>query len=336
MNTTVFTDVLVGDVWIAAGQSNMEWPVDWSSEPERERNAANFPRIRLARTMHRVSDYPLEQWVGKTWAACTPDTVRDFSAVAYHFGRNVYEKSGVPIGLVQSAWGGTPIEAWTSLRGLSSDPALMPVFAQWARLTEQHETELLRFPRRMAEWKQQGSRGVAPEMRRRPGGQWTPAGLFNAMIAPLTPMPIRGVIWYQGEANTAPDRAPLYERVFPALIRDWREWWAQGDFPFLFVQLANYKAEPGTLWPVVREAQRRTLSVANTAYGRHHRHRQSRKHPSGQQAGSGAATGTRAAEHLRTTFPSGGTGGIDGTDLVRSFGSDGSRGVDGLRNRWRR
>lgn len=265
VNRITLNDILVGDVWIAAGQSNMEWPVDWSAEPERERSAANWPRIRLARTMHRVGDYPRDGWIGRTWAPCTPETVREFSAVGYHFGRNVHEKSGVPIGLVQSAWGGTPIEAWTSLRALSSDPGLMPVFAQWSRLTEVHEAELLRFPARMAEWKRQGSKGVAPELRRRPGGQWTPAGLFNAMIAPLTPMPIRGVIWYQGEANTASERAPLYERLFPALIRDWREWWGQGDFPFLFVQLANYKAVPDSRWPVLREAQRSTLSVANTA-----------------------------------------------------------------------
>jgi sialate O-acetylesterase len=265
VNSLTLRDVLVGDVWVAAGQSNMEWPVDWSAEPERERQAANWPRLRLARTMHRVSDYPRTDWVGKTWAPCTPDTVREFSAVGYHFGRNVHEKSGIPVGVVQAAWGGTPIEAWTSLRGLSSDPGLMPVFSEWAETTEKHEAELLRFPQRMAQWKAAGSKGFAPELRRRPGGQWMPAGLFNAMIAPLTQMPIRGVIWYQGEANTSSERAPLYERLFPNLIRDWREWWGQGDFSFLFVQLANYVAEPESQWPVVREAQRRSLSVANTA-----------------------------------------------------------------------
>jgi sialate O-acetylesterase len=102
-------------------------------------------------------------------------------------------------------------------------------------------------------------------LRRRPGGQWTPAGLFNAMVAPLTKVAIRGVIWYQGEANTAPERAPIYGRLFQTMIRGWRTAWGQGNFPFLFVQLANYKAVPDSMWPEVREAQRNALSLANTA-----------------------------------------------------------------------
>jgi sialate O-acetylesterase len=141
----------------------------------------------------------------------------------------------------------------------------MPVFAEWGKLMERHEAEALRFPGRMAEWKKGGSKGEAPELRRRPGGQWQPGGLYNAMIAPLTQWPIRGVIWYQGEANTSSERAPLYERLLPALIRDWREAWAQGDFPFVFVQLANYDAVEESMWPTVREAQRKALAVANTA-----------------------------------------------------------------------
>ncbi|HYO81932.1 MAG TPA: sialate O-acetylesterase, partial [Bryobacteraceae bacterium] len=273
VNARVFRDVLVGDVWIAAGQSNMEWPVRWSANPDAERASARYPKIRLARTMHRVSGHPLSDWVGQQWQPCSPESVEHFSAVAYHFGRELHTRTGIPIGLIQSAWGGTPIEAWTSLRGISSDPGLMPVFREWARLTEQHEVELLQFPTRMAMWKAQAAKARAqgraapepPEMRRRPGGQWTPGGLFNAMIAPLTRWGIRGVIWYQGEANTSPERAPLYERLLPILIQDWREQWGQGAFPFIIVQLANYKAAPDSMWPTVRDAQRRALSVASTA-----------------------------------------------------------------------
>jgi sialate O-acetylesterase len=265
VNDRTIRDVLVGDVWIAAGQSNMEWPVRWSANPQAEMKAANYPRIRLARTMHRVSGHPVSDWVGQQWQPATAESVEHFSAVAYHFAREMQAKLQVPIGIIQSAWGGTPIEAWTSLRGLARDPALISVFDEWGKLMERHETEALRFPGRVAEWKRSGSQGESPELRRRPGGQWQPAGLYNAMIAPLTRWPIRGVIWYQGEANTSPERAPLYERMLPALIRDWREQWAQGDFPFLFVQLANYDAVPESQWPVVREAQRRTLAVANTA-----------------------------------------------------------------------
>lgn len=265
INNTVLRDVLVGDLWIAAGQSNMEWPVRWSAEPEKERRAANYPRLRLARTMHKVSNYPLDNWTGARWQPSTAESVEHFSAVGYHFGRIQHEKLKIPIGVMQTAWGGTPIEAWIGLDGLSYDPGLMPVFSEWAKLTAQHETEMLRFPGRVAEWKRRGSKGEAPEMRRRPGGQWTPAGLFNAMVAPLTKMPIKGVIWYQGEANTSPERAPLYERLLPALIRDWRKAWGQGDFPFLIVQLANYNAAPDSMWPAVRDAQRQALSLANTA-----------------------------------------------------------------------
>jgi sialate O-acetylesterase len=265
INGITLRDVLVGDVWIAAGQSNMEWPVRWSADPDKERKAANLPRLRLARTMHKVSSYPLDNWTGAQWQPSTALSVEHFSAVGYHFGRLQHEKLKIPIGVIQSAWGGTPIEAWIGLDGLSYDPGLMPVFEEWAKLTAQHETELLRFPGRMAEWKRAGSKGEAPELRRRPGGQWTPGGLYNAMIAPLTKLPVRGVIWYQGEANTAPERAPLYERLLPALIRDWRKAWAQGDFPFVIVQLANFNAAPDSMWPLVRDAQRQTLNVANTS-----------------------------------------------------------------------
>lgn len=265
VNSRTIQDVLVGDVWIAAGQSNMEWPIRWSADPAGEMKTSSHPRIRLARTMHRVSGNPVSDWVGQQWQAASEQSVEHFSAVGYHFAREMQAKLNVPIGVIQSAWGGTPIEAWTSLKGLSSDPELMPVFAEWGELMEQHETEALLLPKRIAEWKEAGSKGEPPQLRRRPGGQWQPAGLFNAMIAPLTRWPIRGVIWYQGEANTSPQRAPLYERLLPTMIRDWRRAWGQGDFPFLFVQLANYEAIPDSMWPTVREAQRKSLAIANTA-----------------------------------------------------------------------
>lgn len=273
VNGITLRDVLVGDVWLASGQSNMEWPIDWAADPAKERAAANFQQIRLARTMHRVSEYPLEDWVGQTWKPCTPESVAHFSAVGYHFARNLQERLRVPIGVIQAAWGGTPAEAWTSMRGLSQDASLMPVFAEWAKMTAVHGTNLLRYPQQLAAWRNAAARAKAagkrepdkPELRRGPGGPWAPAGLFNGMIAPLARYPIRGVIWYQGEANTASERGPYYERLFAALIRDWRHVWAQGDFPFLFVQLANYKADPESMWPLVREAQRQALGLANTA-----------------------------------------------------------------------
>jgi sialate O-acetylesterase len=237
-NAITFDDVLVGDVWVASGQSNMEWPIRWAADADREATAARYPRIRLVRAMHKTSEYPVEQLVGQMWRECTPESVADFSAVAYHFGRLIQEKTGVPIGLIQTAWGGTPLDAWTSLGAISQDPGLMPVFAEWE----------LRMRAAPAE----------------PGGHWEPGALYNAMVAPITRLPIRGVIWYQGEENSSKTRAPLYGRLFRAMIEDWRRAWGIGDFPFLFVQLANYTA-PDSDWPTIREGQRQALAVRNTA-----------------------------------------------------------------------
>lgn len=236
-NAILLKDVLVGDVWLASGQSNMEWPVAWAANAQAGIAAAKHPNIRLVRAMHKVSDYPLDNLIGQMWAECNPETVAKFSAAGYYFGRSLYEKTGVPVGLIQSAWGGTPVDAWTSLDAISADASLMPVFAEWAALLR-HEKQVK---------------------------QWTPAGLYNAMIAPLTRYPIRGVIWYQGETNTSAERAPIYGRLFQAMIRDWRRAWKQGDFPFLFVQLASFHASPDSMWPELREAQRQALALANTA-----------------------------------------------------------------------
>ena len=271
--TIRFTDVLSGDVWIAAGQSNMEWPVGWAANPEQEKQAAKYPEIRLVRTMHRVREFPVDDFVGTAWEPCTPASVEHFSAVGYHFGRLLHARLRIPIGVIQTAWGGTPAEAWTSLRGIAADASLMPIFQEWARVEEQHQTELYRHRYQLDDWAREAAKArdahrdppEKPEMRTGPGGPWTPSGLFNGMVAPLAAFPIKGVIWYQGESNTSPERGPLYDRLFPALIQDWRRAWQLGDFPFFFVQLANFNAAPDSMWPEVREAQRHALMLKNTA-----------------------------------------------------------------------
>ena len=272
-NAITLQDVLVGDVWIAAGQSNMEWPVNRAANAAAEVAAAKHPGIRLVRAMHKVSDFAQDNLVGQMWAPCSPDSVPNFSAVGYYFGRQLYEKYGVPIGLIQTAWGGTPADAWTSLRAISADASLMPVFAEWARMTRDHATALARYDLQLREWRAAEARARAegkpasemPLPPKGPGGPWEPGVLFNAMVAPITRYPIRGVVWYQGESNTAPERAPVYGRLFQAMIKDWRRAWGQGDFPFLFVQLANYRATPDSMWPELREAQRQALVLAHTA-----------------------------------------------------------------------
>ena len=258
---------------MAAGQSNMEWPVRWAGNPEAEIAAAAIPRIRLFHAMHRLSEYAYDDLYGKPWTPCDPASVADFSAVGYHFGRFLQEHLDVPIGLIQIAWGGTPIDSWTSYSAITADAALMPALAEWAKMMRNHSAALLRYQQECRRWEAAAARAKAahvvfnqpvPVKPVGPEGPWKPGAIYNAMVAPATAYPIRGVIWYQGESNTSAERAPLYGRLFRTMIDDWRRAWNQGDFPFLFVQLAGYNATPDSRWPELREAQRRTLATANT------------------------------------------------------------------------
>ncbi len=269
-NTITLPDILVGDVWVASGQSNMEFAMNSLANPQPEIAAAQYPRIRIFRVDHKPADYPLDDVASKGWAACTPESVADSSAVAYFFARNIQQKLGVPIGLIETFWGGTPAESWTSLSGLASDASLMPVFAARSKTLSAQSTTVLRQQREDLEYQKAVAQSKAngtppPEWHWHPDfAAWAPSALYNGMIAPLTPFAIRGVIWYQGEANSGPDRAPLYARLFQTMIRDWRNHWGEGDFPFLFVQIANWDIAPEALWPDVRNAQRQALALKNT------------------------------------------------------------------------
>jgi sialate O-acetylesterase len=222
--------------------------------------------------MHKISEYPMGDLVGQMWRECSPASAAEFSAVAYHFGALLQENLDVPIGLIQTAWGGTPLEAWTSVGAMSADASLMPVFAQWDSRMQHHALALLAYHRAAKDWEkavpvlkaEHKPLPPPPEKPLGPAGPGRPGGLFNAMVAPITPFAIRGVIWYQGEANGTAARAPLYGRLFQTMIQDWRRAWGLGDFPFLFVQLANYNS-PDKAWPVLREGQRQALALRNTA-----------------------------------------------------------------------
>jgi sialate O-acetylesterase len=271
-NTIHLEDILVGDLWFASGQSNMEIPLlgypgnaTIDNGPAEIRNAAHA-EIRLLRIEKKSSYFPLDNIDGG-WTPCTPETAANFSAVAYFFGREIAEKEHVPVGLIDSTWGGTVAEAWVSLDTISSDASLMPLFASWAAMTG----KIADMPAIEAEEKRayaaaKAANQTPPWHHWHPDPfSWEPAGLYNAMVHPFTPFPIRGVIWYQGESNSDLDRAAMYQRIFPALISDWRRHWNEGNFPFLFVQISSYTSTPHENWPVIREAQRRTLSLANTA-----------------------------------------------------------------------
>ena len=268
-NAIELNDILVGDVWVASGQSNMEFHMTDLANADAEIAAAKYPKIRIFRVEHRPSDYPRSDVPAKTWAACTPESVADSSAVAYYFARDLYQKMNVPIGLVESFWGGTPAESWTSLHSLAADASLMPVFAERSDAVAKQESTLLLQQQEERDFQKAAEKAKAegkpaPNWKWHPDfAAWAPAALYNGMIAPLTQFAIRGVIWYQGEANSGP-RAPLYAHLFQTMIGDWRRAWDEGDFPFLFVQIANWNTEPEGRWPEVRDAQRRALALKNT------------------------------------------------------------------------
>ena len=268
-NTIELNDVLVGDVWVASGQSNMEFPMTGLLNAESEIAAVQYPKIRIFKVEHRPSDYPRSDVEAKTWAPCTPDSVRDSSAVAYYFARDLYQKENVPIGLLESFWGGTAAESWTSLRTLAADASLMPVFSVRSEMVDAREETLLRLQQEEREYQKSVEQAKAegkpvPRRHWHPDfAGWAPAALYNGMIAPLAHFPIRGVIWYQGESNSG-ERAPLYAHLFQTMIADWRRSWDEGDFPFLFVQIANWKTAPDGRWTEVRDAQRKALALRNT------------------------------------------------------------------------
>ncbi len=278
--TVTVRNILVGEVWLASGQSNMQMRVRDAQDGEDEIAAADHPGIRLFQVPHIVAREPQEDVLGE-WVECSPETVPNFSAVAYFFGRKVHRDLGVPVGLVNDCWSGSLCEAWISRPTLDAMPGLKPLLDAWktavARRTDREKAAYDRLQAELAEWRRawpkvpHGRKPPAPDADRQPfdplGNFQQPSGLFNGMIAPVIPYRLRGVLWYQGEGNS--ERAYQYRSLFPALIRDWRANWGLGDFPFLFVQISSYRAAPaqpsGSEWAELREAQLMTLSVPNTA-----------------------------------------------------------------------
>ena len=410
-NKITYENILIGEVWIASGQSNMEWQLAQSNNAEEEIAAADFPEIRLFQVPRAVAQLPQEDITSGEWVACSPETVPGFSAIAYFFGRHLHKDLKVPVGLIQSAWGGTVAETWISGETISQDPdfkgpmnnllamdldsyekeqmekiktllggkipetdqgivngepvwsaidlqdgswksLIVPKYWEeqgyanidgigWYRkevmLTEEQtksnvtlhlgkvddsditwingievgkteglydkdriytvDADILRPGKNMivvrvndtggnggiwgdpenqflaiggekvdisGDWKFRIAKATLSSVNIGPNSY--PTLLYNAMINPLVPYAFQGVIWYQGESNAG--RAKQYQRIFPALINDWRTHWNQGEFPFLWVSLANYmqpKEIPGESgWAELREAQSMTLSLPNT------------------------------------------------------------------------
>lgn len=262
-STTIrYTNVLVGEVWLASGQSNMEFPLAKAFASEGDLANSKNPKIHLLKVPKTRLEWPTND-IGAGWTECNPQTVPNFSAVEFYFARDLQKDLHVPIGVIESDWGGTPIESWTQSELLRSKPEYRDeVFGAWNIAQDMYERALVNYAKKKAEAKASGAEftNAAP---RRP---WKPGELFNGMIAPLAGYAIKGVLWYQGESNAGNEAdAWLYHSLLPDMIRDWRAVWEQGNFPFLLVQLAPYrsiKPKPSASpWASVREAQ---LQAAET------------------------------------------------------------------------
>lgn len=264
------TDILVGDIWFASGQSNMEMPLQgWDSAPikdsAKEIRDAELPKMRLLIQSRRVAAVP-QLDTENAWQVCSPETAKRFSAVAYFFGRKIMREENVPIGLIDSTWGGTPAHSWISQEGIAWAhlPSVMDDSGHIAR--EQGKADAIRENYTRQDEVVRASGQTPPSHARLTGdraGAWMPSALFNGMISPFTSFTIKGWIWYQGEADTDLSRAGNYARVFPALINDWRKQWEEGPLPFLFAQLSSFE-QPKNDWGCVRDAQRRALDIART------------------------------------------------------------------------
>jgi len=279
-------NVLVGEVWVCSGQSNMAWPLKQAGNAATETPTANYPKLRMFTVTQKTALFPQTELTGK-WVECSPANVGNFSAVGYFFGRDIHKATGAPVGMVHTSWGGTPAESWTSLTGMEKEPSLHGYVETVKSLMENHDAASAKLPQEIADyqaklkvwnekvgwplkkadeaWAKENAKNLEdgkPPVRRpapsepRPtppasldGGNHGPTTLYNAMIAPLIPYAIKGAIWYQGESNAG--KGFEYRTLFPRMITDWREKWGQGDFPFLFVQLAPL----GGRWTNVWEAQ---------------------------------------------------------------------------------
>ncbi|MEY2407402.1 MAG: sialate O-acetylesterase [Verrucomicrobiota bacterium] len=264
-NTVILHNVVVGEVWIASGQSNMEMAMRSVFDATNEIARTSNPLIRFYTVSLLKADHPVQN-VSNTWQVSGPQVAPKFSAVAYYFARDLQKALGVPVGIVHTSWGGSPCEVWIREGVLAAN-------AGYKRdILDAYPEALRRVEGTIAAWEREKADALAAGTnftKRRPG-PWKPSELYNGMIAPLIPFAIRGAIWYQGESNAG--RAHQYRTLMADMISNWRKDWGQGDFTFLQVQLApfkDYKPEPaGSEWAELREAQNyvaRSLPKAGVA-----------------------------------------------------------------------
>jgi len=262
-------DVVVGDVWLCAGQSNMEFILRKADGAADVAAKADQPAIRHFRVAQTVSETPATTLSGE-WKPADPQSVRDFTAVGYFFAKEIHEKTGVPIGLINVTWGGTPIEAWMDEALLRGDAAFKNVLTRRDEAIANFPTAKAAYDAALAQWTADSAAAKAagrpfkdrkPSPPVGPGHHFMPWTAYNGTIHPLLPYAIRGILWYQGEGNW---KYPgEYASLFKAMIPQWWKAWKQESLPFYFVQLPNFGGS-GLLWPFLREAQARALDVPST------------------------------------------------------------------------
>lgn len=271
-STITLKNVLVGEVWLCSGQSNMQFGLGGAATAKDAIADAKYPQIRHITVANVNSKIPLDDLVlSAPWTVCDPKTAGSFSAVAYFFGRELHKNLQLPIGLIHSSWGGTMIEPWTPPEGFGSVSNFESVAKEVAKAEEQSRKDLTAALDRIDAWSAAARRAVADQapMPSLPNfaGLYSgggPSGIYNAMIYPLLPYTIRGAIWYQGESNLG--NGLLYRKRMEALINGWRKVWGQSDLPFYFVQIAPYKynaSQPQQL-PLLWEAQTASLEIPHT------------------------------------------------------------------------
>ena len=275
-STVTLTDVLVGEVWVCSGQSNMKFAVQSANDPDLESMTAKFPKLRIITVPNVGTQEPQKDFKGQ-WEAVTPDTVKSFSAVGYFFGRTLHQALDVPVGLLNNAWGGSAAEAWVRRDVLAKDKRYGELLAKWAdtEKTYDFDSQMAQYQDRRAKWqeavkKARAAKKPIPNAPRAPrnvlAGQHRPANLYNGVLKPIIGYGIKGAIWYQGESNAG--RAYQYRHLFPLMIQSWRDEWKQGDFSFYWVSLADFRdevAEPAESdWAELREAQTMSLKLPNS------------------------------------------------------------------------
>lgn len=264
-NAIVLRNVLVGEVWLCSGQSNMAMPVTRARDAQRELANARDPSLRLFRVRPNIAVKSRKDIEGR-WRETRSESVRDFSATGYFFGRALRRRLGVPVGLIDCSMGSTPVEAWISPSAIRADPDYPQLMEFWKKAVDHYPQAKRDYEQQLTQWKKDHPHADPTEMPQPPlYPRRLPSGCYNGMLEPVIPFPIRGAIWYQGESNRG--RPWQYERLMHTMIRDWRHRWGEGDFPFLQVQLANFGERENRSAPYLALSwKRRVLKLASPVF----------------------------------------------------------------------